>query len=201
MDIYEIAKKTIQELGGIASNVDFSKKGLLNYQISDLSKKGYLERVQRGYYKLKNQTDLTDELIIKKLFPDGILCMDSALFQYGYSDRVPSAWTVAFPRTVSRSRFKSTNLLIKPYFVRDSLLPVGKTTQQVNGVTLPIYDKERTICDCFKFRNKIDSELFNDAINAYANDPHKNLKNLTNYAKKMRVYENVKSIMGVLLND
>ena len=42
---------------------------------------------------------------------------------------------------------------------------------------LPIYDKERTICDCFKYKNKMDNELFAKAINAYAMDKNKNLTN------------------------
>jgi hypothetical protein len=43
-------------------------------------------------------------------------------------------------------------------------------------------------------------ELFSKALNAYANDPKKNLSNLSVYAKKLRVYKKVIELMEVLLN-
>ena len=60
----------------------------------------------------------------------------------------------------------------------------GKTVVTDNGVTFLIYDRERTICDIFKHRNKIDNETFNKALNAYVKDDKKNLNNLFVYAKK-----------------
>ena len=69
-----------------------------------------------------------------------------------------------------------------------------------NGVQLAVYDRERTICDCFKYRTKLDNEMFNKALNAYAADKKKNLSNLSSYAKKMRVYKKLMDVMEVLLN-
>ena len=65
---------------------------------------------------------------------------------------------------------------------------------------LAVYDRERTICDCFKYRTKLDNEMFNKALNAYAADKKKNLSNLSIYAKKLRVYKKVIELMEVLLN-
>ena len=64
---------------------------------------------------------------------------------------------------------------------------------------LAVYDRERTICDCFKYRTKLDNEMFNKALNAYAADKKKNLSNLSRYAKKMRVYKKLMDVMEVLL--
>ncbi len=63
-----------------------------------------------------------------------------------------------------------------------------------------MYDRERTICDCFKYRTKLDSETFNKAVNAYAADESKNLANLSKYAKEMKLYAKVMNLMEVLLN-
>ena len=65
---------------------------------------------------------------------------------------------------------------------------------------LPVYDRERTICDCFKYRTKLDNETFNKALNTYVADERKNLANLSVYAKKMKLYKKVMSVMEVLLN-
>lgn len=200
MNIYSLAKKTITENGGIARNVDFRKNGLSNSQITYLCNRSYLDRVRRGYYQLSSYQDSSDEKIIAMLFPDGILCMDIALFHYGYSDRTPLEWTIALPRTITRTRLRVDSPRIKPYFISKELFLLGRTEQIINGVKLGMYDRERTICDCFKYQGKIDSEMFNKAILAYSKDVKKNIGNLIAYAEKMRVYKKMSEIMGVLIN-
>ena len=91
-------------------------------------------------------------------------------------------------------------LVLQPYYVQQDLYEIGKTTDNFDGIILSVYDRERTICDCFKYRSRLDSEMFNKAINAYANDKNKNLNNLSAYAKKLRVYKKVTDLMEVLLN-
>ena len=200
MNIYSLAKKTITENGGIARNVDFRKNGLSNSQITYLCNRGYLDRVRRGYYQLSSYQDSSDERIIATLFTDGILCMDTALFHYGYGDRTPLEWTIAFPRTITRTRLGVNSPRIKPYFISEDLFLLGKTEQIINDVKMAMYDRDRTICDCFKYQSKIDSEMFNKAIIAYSKDVKKNIGNLIAYAKKMRVYRKMSEIMGVLIN-
>lgn len=200
MNIHEIAQKTIQESGGVARSIDFQRAGLRNYQITKLCNLGFLERVKRGYYQLSSYQDAEDEKVIAKAFPDSILCMDSALFFYGYSDRTPLEWTLAFPRSVSRNRLKTEKLKIKPYFIQEDLFPLGRAEEKINGILLSIYDRDRTICDCFKYQRKIDSEMFNRAIVAYSKDENRKIGNLITYAKDMRVYKKMMDIMGVLIN-
>jgi len=200
VDIYTLAKKTIKEKNGLARNIDFQHNGLNNSQITYLCNRGFLERVRRGYYQLSSDENSSDEAIIAQLFPDGIVCMDSALFHYGYSDRTPLAWTIAFTRSVTRTRLKIKVLALKPYFVPEELFPLGKSEERLNDVKLNIYDRDRTICDCFKYQSKIDSEIFNKAIIAYSKDKKRNIGNLITYAKKMRVYRKMSEIMGVLIN-
>ncbi len=59
---------------------------------------------------------------------------------------------------------------------------------------------ERTICDCFKYRTKLDNEIFNKAVNDYAADEKKNLANLSKYAKEMKLYTKVMNLTEVLNN-
>lgn len=91
-------------------------------------------------------------------------------------------------------------LAIKVYFVQPDQFEIGKTIETFNGVELAVYDRERTICDCFKYRTKLDNETFNKALNAYAADEKKNLSNLSRYAKEMRVDKKLLNVMEVLLN-
>ena len=101
---------------------------------------------------------------------------------------------------MSRTKLDVDALALQPYFVQPEIYELGKVTDDFEGVILPVYDRERTICDCFKYRSRLDNEIFNKALNAYANDTQKNLQNLSVYAKKLRVYKKVTELMEVLLN-
>ena len=200
VDLRAAVRDVIVSKGGIAKSADFVAAGIRAVDVVSLCNAGYLDRVRHGYYQMAEQSDATEEQMLATLIPQGIVCVESALFHYGYSDFAPRKWSIAVPRSVSRTKLDVEALPVQTYFVQQDLYELGKTTGDFHGVTLPVYDRERTICDCFKYRSRMDTELFSKALNAYANDPQKNLSNLSIYAKKLRVYKKVIELMEVLLN-
>ena len=200
MDIREVARAVVESRGGIAKSADFVAAGIRAVDVVNLCNAGYLDRVRHGYYQMAEQHETAEEQMLATLIPQGIVCVESALFHYGYSDFAPRKWSIAVPRSVSRAKLDVDALPVQTYFVQRDLYELGKTTGDFDGVTLPVYDRERTICDYFKYRSRLDNELFSKALNAYANDPKKNLSNLSVYAKKLRVYKKVIELMEVLLN-
>ncbi len=196
----ELARKVILNKGGIAKTSDFVLDGIKNYEVAALCKEGVIERIRRGFYQLPQNVLVTDEQLLKEMLPRGIICVESALFHYGYSDFSPRKWSVAVPQTASRTVKRVQEIPLKPYFIQKNFLNLGKTIDNFNGISLAVYDRERTLCDCFKYRTKLDNEIFNKAVNAYAIDNNKNLVNLSRYAKEMKLYTKVMNVMEVLLN-
>ena len=185
---------------GIARTADFNAYGISTQEVAKLCKEGRLLRIKHGYYQRADDLYLPDEQILVSLLPEAVICLESALFHYGYSDLTPRAWSVMVPRNISLSKLEIDGLALDVHFTSKDLYDIGKITADFNGVQLAVYDRERTICDCFKFRSQLDSEVFNKALNAYAKDEQKNLANLIIYAKKLRVYKKVEEIMEVLLS-
>ena len=200
MDLRAAARDVIESKGGIAKSADFVAAGIRAVDVVSLCNAGYLDRVRHGYYQMAEQNEATEEQMLATLIPQGIVCVESALFHYGYSDFAPRKWSVAVPRSISRTKLDVDALPLQTYFVQQDLYELGKTTGNFHGTTLPVYDKERTICDCFKYRSRLDTQLFSTALHAYANAPQKNLSNLSIYAKKLRVYKKAIELMEVLLN-
>lgn len=196
----DMARTIIENNGGIAKTVQLNEMGIQNSEIKKMCEKGKLERIRHGYYQIAGQTEISEEKLIATFFEEGIICMESALFHYGYSDKTPLMWTIAVPRTISRTKVKIDNFAYKVYFVQNDKHALGQTEDLFNGIKLSVYDRERTICDCFKYRSKMDNEVFNKAINAYVADEKKNLGNLSRYAKEMGVYKKVAELMEVMLN-
>lgn len=200
MDKKTLSKQVIIEKGGIAKTSDFVAAGIPAVDVVNLCNTGYLERIRHGYYQLADGNTSSEEQLIATLLPKAIICVESALFHYGYSDFAPRKWSIAVPRSMSRTKLDIDVPALQTYYVQPEIYELGKTTADFNGVMLPVYDRERTICDCFKYRSRLDNEIFNKALNAYVNDSKKNLKNLSGYAKKLRVYKKVTELMEVLLN-
>jgi predicted transcriptional regulator of viral defense system len=200
VDKKTLSKQVIIEKGGIAKTSDFVAAGIPAVDIVNLCNTGFLERIRHGYYQLADGNTSSEEQLIATLIPKAIICVESALFHYGYSDFAPRKWSIAVPRSMSRTKLDIDALALQTYYVQSEIYELGKTTADFNGVMLPVYDRERTICDCFKYRSRLDNEIFNKALNAYVNDSKKNLRNLSGYAKKLRVHKKVTELMEVLLN-
>ena len=201
MNKYDTVNEVFASIGEIAKKSDFISAGLKEQDIYTLFKQGYIQRIKKGYYKRSASDEPKEELLLSKLMTHGIVCVESALFYYGYSDFAPRQWSITVPRPYSRMvNAIREEIPVKAYYVQNHIYHLGETTGSFNGVTLPVYDRERTVCDCFKYRAKLDNEIFNKAVNAYAVDQRKNLANLSKYAKEMGVYKKMMSVMEVLLN-
>ena len=141
----EIIQNVIENNGGIAKTSDFAVKGINKYEVAAFCKEGVIERIRRGFYQLPQSNDTTEEQLIHEFLPQGIICVESALFHYGYNDFSPREWSIAVPRTASRVVKNIVEFPMKAYYIQKDFLTIGKSVDNFNGVTLPVYDRERTL--------------------------------------------------------
>lgn len=73
------------------------------------------------------------------------------------------------------------------------------TAQTPFGHDVPVYDKERTICDVLRSRSHIEIQTFRGALKAYARRSDKDLRTLMHYAKLFRVEKILRRYLEVLL--
>lgn len=182
-------QRIIKENGGVAATSDFAAEGISKYEVAKFCKDGVIQRIRWGFYKLPDGDEPAEEKLVQKIIPQGIVCVESALYHYGYSDLPPREWSIAVPRTASRVVKNVVEFPIRAYYIQKDFFEMGKTTDSFDGVILPVYDRERTICDCFKYRKKFDDKALERALKAYTEDEKKNINNLIEYARKMNVYE------------
>ncbi|MFP3155313.1 type IV toxin-antitoxin system AbiEi family antitoxin domain-containing protein [Lachnospiraceae bacterium ZAX-1] len=192
-------KSIFQKHGNVMRTSELSASKIYYNDIQTLLKEGVIEKLKQGYYYFIDEYNTNEIDIIKRLYPDAILCMHTALFHYGYSDRTPSEWNLAVDKNISRYKIKIEYPFIKSYLFEPHLLDIGLTEQIIDNTYARIYDKDRTICDCLRYMGKMDKEIFNKAIQKYVNDSKKNIPNLIEYAKPLRVQKKVKDLIGVWL--
>lgn len=194
-----ILSKIFSDYGYVMTTAQLTNEKLFYRDIQRMLEQGLIEKIKRGCYHWVDDYGTSEVVIVNRLFPDAVLCMETALFYYRYSDRNPAEWNITIDKNTSRKRTNIDYPFIKAYRVEPELLSIGKTKGEIDFQEVYIYDRDRTICDVLRNMNKMDKEIFNKAIQGYVKDQKKNIPNLMQYAKTLRVQKRVKDLIGVWL--
>ena len=184
--------------GGVLKTSELNSLGLSSRQIKKLLNDEHIIKIKQGYYELANVVS-SEEAVIARLFPQAVIFLESALMHYGYIDRIPSAWQIAVDRDSEKSQYKIEYPLIEPFYIEPKFLKIGLDTIQTDGVKVKIFDRDRTMCDVFRYENRMEKEVFNSAIKSYIKDPKKNVRNLFEYAGKFNIKNKAQTYLGVWL--
>lgn len=188
----------IEEQGGIVKKEQFTELGIDYRRILDFVQSGDLVRIKNGYYTDRIDR-FTEEKLVARLFDDARLCMESALYAYGYISQKPYGWHLAVDKNTSKSRFKMDYPKIIPYYTEPEALELGSTEIMISGQQFQIYDRDRVICDCLKYESKLEREVFKEALQSYIRDSQKDISALMAYARARKVVGKVQSMIGVWL--
>ena len=121
-----------KKYNGFLKAADLYSAEATRKEVSAMLASGEIVRIKRGYYKYADMDEPNEAALIVKLFPEAVVCMDTALFHYGYSDRTPLEWHLAISRNISKSRLKLAYPSIKPYYVDDKYGVIREPTQREN---------------------------------------------------------------------
>ncbi len=181
---------------GYLSTKDVVSNNIPRTYLTKLIKEGKIERVSRGFYTKKNV--LIDEFVIlQSKSKNSIYSNATALYLYGFSNRIPIKYDITINNGYNGSLQKNNNVNL--YYTKKELLDLGVTNYKLeSGNIIRVYDLDKTICDIIKNKKKIDAEIFNKAIREYFYSKKKNTLKLYEYAKKMNIYNKVRDTFEVL---
>ena len=182
--------------GGIMKTSELNTLGINYRQIQRLLDEQIIEKIKHGYYILTNSFP-REEVIIARMFPDAVIYLESALFYYDYTDRVPNLWQIAVNKHSYPKQYNISYMKIKPYFIKEEYRQLGINNIIIDNVKVNIYDKNKTICDVLRYENKIDNEVFTNAIKNYINDNEKDIRTLMEYGDKLNVSNKIQKYIGV----
>lgn len=190
----EILKKFIEKNNGILLSSDVKKLNIHKQYIKLLCDENYIERLEKGVYVKKGKT-VNDFFLLGQRYKTGIYSHNTALYFYHLTDRTPLKYDLTFQNNI---RIKDE--IIVPHYTKSEYFEIGQTELKLqDGTTIKIYDLERTIIDILRDRNKIDLQVFNNAMKEYMKRKDKNLVNLSKYAKIFKQENVLKKYMEVLL--
>jgi predicted transcriptional regulator of viral defense system len=159
-------------------------------------KDGELIKVRNGVYATVD--NLAAGMIdIDAIVPKGVLCLYSAWHYYGMTTQIPDAYYIAIER---KRKIRLPEIIdIKLVYQSEELLNIGRTTATIEGIEVVIYDKERCLCDAIKYRNKIGIDVMSEILNSYLDDANRNFNRLSEYAKRLRVFNLLSTYLNVKL--
>ena len=196
--ILDQVKEFILKNDGIVKKSQLNELGIDYRRILDFVEKGDLLRLKNGYYTVRI-SDFAEEELIAKLFPDCVLNLESGLYAYGYIEKKPYGWRLSVDKNTSKSRFKMDYPKVLPLYTEPEILKLGAAVTEIGGCRMAVYEKERLICDCLKYEDKIDRDVFKEGLMSYIKDPDKDIAKLMRYARERKAVKKVQSIIGVWL--
>lgn len=195
----EKIKEEMKKHSGVMKTAElYDDCGLTYYLLDRLVKSEFLTRIKNGYYTIKDE-DHSEEEIIAALFPDGVLCMQTALYAYGYLKEKPFCWHIAIDKNTSKSRFMMDYPVVVPYYTEEEVLMMGTTSVTIGGQSFKIYDRDRLMADVLKYEKKLERDELKSALANYIVDDKKNVDNLIKYAKERKVLKKCETMLGVWL--
>lgn len=192
-------RELIKEHDGVVKTSELYTLGIDYRRIQSFVDWGVLLRIKNGYYSLQEQKLSEDEMIFRLFGEDGVLTMESALYIYGYLSTKPAEYQIAVDKNTSKSRFHLNYPFVHPYYSEPKVLTLGVTQTAFGGGVIKIYDRERLMCDCLKYEDRMDREDLKKALRAYIAEPSKDISKLLSYAKERKVLSKVQNRIGVWL--
>ena len=189
----------LQSHGGVARFSSILKAGFHPDALRNIEKENKIEKVGRGLYRLTSYTlgSHPDYVIASLQASKGVICLISALYFHKATTEIPRVIDIAIPSGARANRIKYPP--VKFYRFSPKAWEAGIEGYEIAGHKIRIYSLAKTIADCFKFRNKIGTDVAREAVKIAVTERGVKPKDIMHYAKICRVDRIIKPILETLL--
>ena len=183
------AIKYFKANGGYARMSQLKQAGIHTSIIKTMLQQGIIERVKPGLYRLYEidpKSDISISFIdVCKAVPKGVICLISAIDYYQLSTFNPPEIYVAIPQSEKPQKIEYPPT--KFYFFPERFYNLGIEKIKTRAGEVRIYNIEKTICDMFRYRDKLGEDISIEALKNYLNRKEANLIKLRDYAIRCQV--------------
>jgi len=180
-------EKIFKNHGGKLRMSEAIKLGITRYMLYSMRDRGVVEQVSRGVFRLTDLPPMTnpDIVTVVSRFPNVVICLVSALSFHGITTQIPHEVFVAVNKKSRAPLIDFPPISVHKF--SDSAFSKGVENYVIDGVNVKVYSIEKTIADCFKFRNKIGMDVVLEALKLYKTRKKFNSDELLKYGKICRV--------------
>ncbi len=196
---YRRAVAVFKQHHGILRTTQALRAGIHPATLYGMRDSGLVEAVTRGVYRLVGRSPLSnpDLVTVAIRVPGGVVCLISALAFHGITTQIPHEVHLALPRGAEEPRIAFPP--VKTYRFSGEAFSSGIGNHEIDHVKVRIYCPEKTLADCFKFRNKIGLDIAIEALRLYRQHREVRVNNLMGYAKICRVEKVMRPYLEAIL--
>ncbi|PYU37585.1 MAG: transcriptional regulator [Acidobacteria bacterium] len=183
-----LARKAFREHGGMLRTTSALRLGIHPRSLYALRDSGEVIPVGRGLYRLANAPALTnpDWIKVGLRIPRAVMCLISALAHYELTTHIAHYLDIALQSHAQVP--KVDGVPVRVFWFPPRAFEAGVETVTVDRVQIKIYSPEKTIADCFKYRNKVGIDVAIEALRTYRERVRKlPVNRLMEYARICRV--------------
>ncbi len=175
----------IKKKGGYSRMSELRSAGFQTRDIAKLCEQGTLEKVKAGLYKLSSSEITSGYVDVSHSIPEAVIAVVSALSFHVLTTFNPSKVHIAIPND---AKAKEINFPpIEVYYFRKTQYEAGIEHVEIQGHSVRMYNREKTVCDMFRYRNKLGEDLALEGLQNYLNRSDANLNELSRFMKICRV--------------
>lgn len=177
----------LEEHAGLVRVADLRKEGIDRRALYTLAAEGAVQRVGQGLYRSTDAalTPAYDDAEAAFAVPQGVICLTSALAHHDLTDEIPLKIHMAI-----KGKEWPPHLVWPPmrfYSFSGEAFSAGIEEIELDGMPVKIYNKEKTIADCMKYRHKLPPGVPQQALRAYLRQRDTQIDRLLYYARICRV--------------
>lgn len=194
MSIMDKLNQFYKKQNGVFKYSDLLQLGLSQRQIKNLENMEIIERVGKGIYYHKDY--LPDMLKVYQMENEKLIYShETAAYIHNLTDRFPREYSVT---TETGYHLRKANEL-KVYYVKKKLLKLGvEEVKNSSGNIVKVYDREKTICDIIKSKERIELQVYSEVIQNYFNGKVR-VNKLSKYANELGINEKMSEIVALMM--
>lgn len=182
------ATSLFEKHGGVLRTTEAEEVGIHNRTLYYMLEHGYVEKLDRGLYKLATKEISLSHLgliIISKKVPEAKICLISALDFHDMTTEIPHKIHIDISRTMGDP--KVTHPPVRTYRFSGQSLTEGIEEHDIDGAKISVYSPAKTIADCFKFRKQIGLDIAIEALKSGIKAKKATYNDILKYADICRV--------------
>ncbi len=184
---------------GLVRPRDLEQLGIPRAVLKRLLERGWLVRRARGIYATPDHepTEHTDLAAVAALAPNAVVCLLSALRFHELTTQNPFEVWIMIHKSAHRPALKHPPVRV----VRASGAPLdeGVVGHPIEGVIVRVTCPAKTVADCFRFRNKVGTDVAIEALRDCLRQRKATMDELHRYATIDRVANVMRPYMESLV--
>lgn len=196
----ERAIKVFKDNRGILLTREATALGIHPQTLRRLVDQGLLDNPTRGLYFLGSEItefQYLDLALISRRVPNAVVCLVSAAVVHELTLEIPGRVSIALPAGAWKPKVKWPPIDV--FWYSEDSYQTGVDHLFDHEIELRIFNPEKTVADCFKFRNKIGLDVCIEVLRSYMKRADRKIDKLLEYSAVNRVRKIIEPYIQALI--